>query len=144
MEELKNKEIGFLFKKIDEKLAKNVNEMLETIGITFPQQRVLGFINDFPNHTTTQKEIELFLDVSHPSTNGIIRRLEEKKLVTTEHTTKNGRMSKNVTLTEAGIKICKENAVDREVMENRFRQWLTPEEYDAFEKILVKLYRQLS
>lgn len=48
----------------------------------------MSFIYRKENFTTTQKDLEIFLDVSHPTINGILKRLEEKKFITTEMTKK--------------------------------------------------------
>ena len=40
----------------------------------------MSFIYRKENFTTTQKDLEIFLDVSHPTINGILKRLEEKKI----------------------------------------------------------------
>ncbi len=144
IEEIKNSDIGFLFKKVDEKLSQHVNTVVSSLGITFPQLRVLGFINEAENQETTQKEIETFLEVSHPTTNGIIKRLEAKEFLTTQLTVKNGRMSKTVAITKKGQEICKSDIADRKSMEDNFKSWLTAKEYKTFEEILKKLYKRLS
>lgn len=136
-------DIGFLFKKIDEKLEKQVNSKLNSLGITFAQIRVLIFVHEAENQQTTQKEIETFLEVSHPTTNGIIKRLEEKQLVKTEMTLKNGRMSKNVTITEKGIELCSKNEADKNLLENKFTEWLTEDGKNTLRELLLKIYEKL-
>lgn len=136
-------DIGFLFKKIDEKLEKHVNANLNSLGITFSQLKVLFFVNEAENHQTTQKEIETFLEVSHPTTNGIIKRLEEKQLVKTEMTIKNGRMSKNVAITEKGIDLCSKNETDQNLLENKFGEWLSEDGKNTLRELLLKIYENL-
>lgn len=144
MKKNQNIDIGFLLKKIDEKLSKKQNAELNLDGITFPQLRVLLFVNEQERRSTTQKEIETFLDVSHPTTNGIIKRLEEKDLLTTELTVKNGRMSKTVSITYKGNRICQENEINKDKMEQNFKNWISKKEYESLEKILLKLYKKLN
>ena len=55
----------------------------------------MSFIYRKENFTTTQKDLEIFLDVSHPTINGILKRLEEKKFITTEMTKKRRTPFKN-------------------------------------------------
>lgn len=136
-------DIGFLFKKIDEKLEKQVNANLNSLGITFAQIRVLIFVHEAENQQTTQKEIETFLEVSHPTTNGIIKRLEEKHLVKTEMTLKNGRMSKNVAITEKGIELCSKNEADKNLLENKFTEWLSEDGKNTLRELLLKIYEKL-
>ncbi|WP_296025193.1 MarR family transcriptional regulator [uncultured Treponema sp.] len=136
-------DIGFLFKKIDEKLEKQVNSKLNSLGITFAQIRVLIFVHEAENQQTTQKEIETFLEVSHPTTNGIIKRLEEKQLIKTEMTLKNGRMSKNVAITEKGIDLCSKNEADKNLLEDKFTEWLSEDGKNTLRELLLKIYEQL-
>ena len=136
-------DIGFLFKKIDEKLEKQVNANLNSLGITFAQIRVLIFVHEAENQQTTQKEIETFLEVSHPTTNGIIKRLEEKQLVKTEMTLKNGRMSKNVAITEKGMELCSKNEADKNLLEDKFTEWLSEDGKSTLREFLLKIYEKL-
>lgn len=136
-------DIGFLFKKIDEKLEKQVNSKLNSLGITFAQIRVLIFVHEAENQQTTQKEIETFLEVSHPTTNGIIKRLEEKQLIKTEMTLKNGRMSKNVAITEKGIELCSKNEADKNLLEDKFTEWLSEDGKNTLRELLLKIYEKL-
>lgn len=136
-------DIGFLFKKIDEKLEKQVNSKLNSLGITFAQIRVLIFVHEAENQQTTQKEIETFLEVSHPTTNGIIKRLEEKQLIKTEMTLKNGRMSKNVAITEKGIELCSKNEADKNLLEDKFTEWLSEDGKNTLRELLRKIYEKL-
>lgn len=136
-------DIGFLFKKIDEKLEKQVNANLTSLGITFAQIRVLIFVHEAENQQTTQKEIETFLEVSHPTTNGIIKRLEEKQLVKTEMTLKNGRMSKNVAITEKGMELCSKNEADKNLLEDKFVEWLSEDGKNTLKALLLKIYEKL-
>ena len=135
-------DIGFLFKKIDEKLEKHVNANLNSLGITFSQLKVLFFVHEAENQTT-QKEIETFLEVSHPTTNGIIKRLEEKQLVKTEMTIKNGRMSKNVAITEKGIDLCSKNETGQNLLENKFGEWLSEAGKNTLRELMLKIYENL-
>ena len=136
-------DIGFLFKRIDAKLEKQVNSKLNSLGITFAQLRALIFVNEAENQQTTQKEIETFLEVSHPTTNGIIKRLKEKQLIKTEMTLKNGRMSKNVAITEKGIELCSKNETDKNLLEKKFTEWLSEDGKNTLRELLLKIYEKL-
>ncbi len=144
MDTRRNKDIGFLIKKIDEKLGKNINAKLSLVGLTFVQLKVLVFVFESQFQQTTQKEIESFLEVSHPTTNGIIRRLEEKEFLKTEITVKNGRMSKNVCITKKGTDFCNGNKHDKDLLEKKFEEWLSKDEKDQLAKLLEKVYRNLN
>ena len=63
------------------------------------QMYVLKYLRENQNKMVTQKEIEQYLEVSHPTTVGILKRLESKGFIQTE-IVKEGRFSKQVVLTE--------------------------------------------
>jgi DNA-binding MarR family transcriptional regulator len=95
------KDIGLLLKNITDCLKKQADASSKASGITFSQLQVLEYIANSDNKRTTQKEIESFLNVSHPTVSGIIKRLEEKDLVKTEVFVKHG-IKKSVELSPKG------------------------------------------
>ena len=74
--------IGYLIKNIHDAMEKRSNANLKCYNLTFSQARVLMFLM---NHEgiATQKQIEDFLKVSHPTVVGIVSRLEQNGYVTT-------------------------------------------------------------
>lgn len=75
------KDIGYLIKNIEDKLKIKVDAELKHYNLTMVQGRVLAFLNS-KGGQATQKEIEVFLDVSHPTVVGIVSRLEQNGYVT--------------------------------------------------------------
>lgn len=75
------KDIGYLIKNIEDKLKIKVDAELKHYNLTMVQGRVLAFLNS-KGGQATQKEIEVFLDVSHPTVVGIVSRLEQNDYVT--------------------------------------------------------------
>ena len=73
---MEEKDIGYLFKNINDKLKVKADADLKHSNLTFAQSRVLAFL-DSRGGQTTQKEIEVYLDVSHPTVVGIISRMEK-------------------------------------------------------------------
>ena len=73
---MEEKDIGYLFKNINDKLKVKADADLKHSNLTFAQSRVLAFL-DSRGGQTTQKEIEVYLDVSHPTVVGIISRMEQ-------------------------------------------------------------------
>ena len=70
------KDIGYLIKNINDKLKIKADADLKHSKLTLAQSRVLAFL-DSKGGQATQKEIEVFLDVSHPTVVGIISRMEQ-------------------------------------------------------------------
>jgi DNA-binding MarR family transcriptional regulator len=101
-------DVGFLIKKISDGCEKSVNAAFSESGVTMSQVRVLLYICTQPGQTTTQKELEVFLNVSHPTINGILRRLEDKKMVVTKFTS-SSHHCKQVTATAKGAAILEDS-----------------------------------
>ena len=72
---MQEKDIGYLFKNINDKLKVKADADLKHSNLTLAQSRVLAFL-DSRGGQTTQKEIEVHLEVSHPTVVGIISRME--------------------------------------------------------------------
>lgn len=70
------KDIGYLIKIINDKLKVKADADLKHSNLTLAQSRVLAFL-DSRGGQATQKEIEFYLEVSHPTVVGIISRMEQ-------------------------------------------------------------------
>lgn len=70
------KDIGYLIKNINDKLKVKADADLKHSKLTWSQSRVLAFL-DSKGGQATQKEIEVYLEVSHPTVVGIISRMEQ-------------------------------------------------------------------
>ena len=70
------KDIGYLIKNINDKLKVKADADLKHSKLTLAQSRVLNFL-DSQGGQATQKEIEVYLEVSHPTVVGIISRMEQ-------------------------------------------------------------------
>lgn len=70
------KDIGYLIKSVNDKLKTKADAELKEQKLTFTQSRVLAFLEGRGGQAT-QKEIERFLDVSHPTVVGIVSRMEQ-------------------------------------------------------------------
>lgn len=73
-------QIGCLLKMITDKIKMRADANLAQQGLTLTQSRVLGYLNHNGGQAT-QKEIEGFLQVSHPTVAGIIGRMEQNGFV---------------------------------------------------------------
>lgn len=80
-----NNDIGHLIHLISNKIRAKMNNEVLSHGITSKQSRVLGFLNDRKDIKTTQKDIQTHFEISHPTVAGLIKRLEEKELITTRY-----------------------------------------------------------
>ena len=95
--------IGYQFKLVSDKLKVHADADLKNQGLTLAQSRVLTFLNE-QDGIATQKEIEDYLQVSHPTVVGLVSRMEQNELVETWFDPEN-RRNKMVRLTEKSKKI---------------------------------------
>lgn len=95
---MEDKDIGHLFKAINERMRARFDSQLKKNDLTFSQCQVLSFIN-FNGGQVTQKQIEAFLEVSHPTVVGLISRLEKNGYLSC-HTDENDKRNKVVCQTE--------------------------------------------
>ncbi|MGN0202897.1 MAG: MarR family winged helix-turn-helix transcriptional regulator [Coprococcus sp.] len=75
------KDIGYFIKNINDKLKIKADADLKRYNLTLSQSRVLAFLHK-KGGKATQKEIELFMEVSHPTIVGIVSRMEQNGHVT--------------------------------------------------------------
>ena len=119
------KGIGYLIKMINDKVKVKADADLSTYELTLSQSRVLTFLKS-KDGQATQKEIEEFLEVSHPTVVGIVSRMEQRGYVTTWLDTKQQR-SKMVRLTAKAQTIGEELVRMVQEQENTMLQGLTQE-----------------
>lgn len=75
---MEEKDIGYLIKNINDKLKVKADADLKHSNLTLAQSRVLAFL-DRRGGQATQKEIEVYLEVSHPTVVGIISRMKQNR-----------------------------------------------------------------
>lgn len=128
---------GVLIKKLDKVFKQNFDQELERVGLTFSQMRVLRFLEDNPNTKITQKDISKELDIQHSTTIGLLKRMQEKGLVTVA-VDEDNRRCRNIFLTSKAEEISCEMERGRTIMENRVVASFTEEEKEIFYRLLSK------
>ena len=68
---MSEKDIGYLIKNINDRLKAKADADLKRYNITLAQSRIFAFLNG-KGGQATQKEIEIFLEVSHHNVVGIV------------------------------------------------------------------------
>ena len=74
-------DVGYLIKSINDKLAARADAELKQFNLTMSQCRVFLYLSSRGGQAT-QKEIETFLDVAHPTVVGLVSRMEQNGYVT--------------------------------------------------------------
>ena len=138
----KKTDVVLLIKTINDRLEKRFNAHVNGMGVTAAQVRALDFIYSQKNHTATQKELEAYLGVAHPTINGILKRLEEKRFITTEITV-NRRFVKIVQVTDKAEKFYAEMKKSRIVYEKLLTGGLTGSERDTLVELLLKVQQSV-
>ena len=128
---------GVIIKKLDKVFKQNFDQELERVGLTFSQMRVLRFLEDNPNTKITQKDISKELDIQHSTTIGLLKRMQEKGLVTVV-VDEDNRRCRNIFLTSKAEEISCEMERGRTIMENRVVASFTEEEKEIFYRLLNK------
>ena len=70
---------------IEKQINNNFAGMIKEYSLTGAQISLMVFLYDSKGRTITQKEIEGAFVLSHPTIRGIVKRLEDSKLIWTSH-----------------------------------------------------------
>ena len=134
-------QIGCLLKMITDKIKIQADANLAQHDLTLTQSRVLGYLAR-NGGTATQKEIEGFLQVSHPTVAGVIGRMEQKGFVSCRPDPADKR-SKIVCQTERAAAIAQDMHATIQATEQQMLRSLTPEQIAALESPLRTIYTAL-
>ena len=135
------KDVGYLIKTINDKLKARADRDLKSRDLTLAQSRVLAFLRGRDGRAT-QKEIEEFMEVSHPTVVGIVSRMEQSGYVTTWIDPKNKR-NKMVQLTPQANLVGETLDSTIRAQEERMLRGLTPEQVAQLEQFLLVIYQNL-
>lgn len=137
---LKN-DVGYLIKGINDKLKVKADAELKQYNLTMAQCRVLTYLSS-QGGQATQKEIEVFLNVSHPTVVGIVSRMAQNGYVTC-WPCEDGR-NKYVKLTPQA------EAIDKDMQRNQLENEemllapLSPEDRERLRDLLLTVAEHLT
>lgn len=135
------KDIGYLIKNINDKLKVNADADLKQSNLTLAQSRVLAFLNSRDGQAT-QKEIEVFLEVSHPTVVGIISRMVQNGHLRCWLDEKDKR-NKIVALTPRAKALGDEMEQRIVSNEQRLLASLSPADIEKLKELLLTIYSNL-
>ena len=133
-------DVGYLIKSINDKLTVRVDAELKQFNLTMSQCRVFLYLSSRGGQGT-QKEIETFLGVSHPTVVGLVSRMEQNGYVTC-WPCEDGR-NKNVKLTPKAEDIDKDMRKNMQTNEQKLLEPLSPEESEKLRDLLLKVVQHL-
>lgn len=131
---------GPIMKKISEEIDRKVNIEIKKYNLTLTQARIILFLARKEGKTVTQKELEDFLQVSHPTTVTIVKSMEAKQMVKTSFDDADRRMKK-VKLIWGNETIYSELEQNAENMELQLLAGFSEEEKELFYAFLSRAYK---
>ena len=138
---MQKRDIGYLIKNIHDKLKAKADADLKHYHLTLAQSRVLAYLHSNGGQAT-QKEIEVFLEVSHPTVVGIVSRMEQNGHVTSRIDEQDKR-NKIVKLTEAAEALGTDMEHDISANEQKMLDSLSDADAQRLREMLLAVYKNL-
>ena len=137
---MQKRDVGYLIKNISDKLKVKADAELKQYNLTLTQSRVFAYLGRRGGQAT-QKEIEVFLEVSHPTIVGIVSRMEQNGYVTS-WPSEDGR-NKNVKLTSQAEAIGTEMEQRILAKEQALLAPLSLEDQERLREMLLAIWKNL-
>ena len=128
-------DIGYLLKVIQENAERLANQIYRPADLTSAQVRLMKYVRSREGRMATQKEIEQYFQVSHPTVVGIVQRLEHKCFVRTEMDERD-KMKKLIFLTEYEEKMYQQMKSSHVEMEHILTAGMTEEQIRRLSELL--------
>ena len=129
---------GFKFRLIHESFAAIINRQLKDDDMTFSQLILISYVWENRDKKVTQKDISEALHIKHPTTIGLLKRLEEKEMLTVIVDPDN-RKFRNIVLTPKGEKYVKKNKERKRNTDSTLTEGMTEEEIAKLRELLDKV-----
>ncbi|MDD3369359.1 MAG: MarR family transcriptional regulator [Lachnospiraceae bacterium] len=134
-------EIGYLIKQISNKMKISADAGLKKHNLTLAQVELLKVI-DSSGGQITQKEIEIRMEVSHPTVTGIVSRLEKQGFLKCYPDTDNKR-NKVVCTTEKAKQIGQELSECMRLHDSMLLKGLSADEKNELQRMLQIMYQNI-
>ena len=136
--------IGSMIKILSETIGQKVNKNCKEFNLTMQQMKILHFLKMREGaKEASQKEIQNFMRISHPTVVNILRLMKEKGFIETSTSHEDKRM-KIVRLTGKEDKFVKDVISEREEMEKQLVKGLTQKDQENLRWYLKKMYENLT
>lgn len=137
-----NDDVGFVIKLINDDIEKKSNQKLKQFNLTLSQGLVLAYLHERNELKTSQKDIENYLGVAHPTVVGILSRLESKGLITSQFDPEDKRI-KNIYLTQKEASIYNDMRDFQSQMEQNLLRGLTDDQIRELMHLLKLIYHNI-
>ncbi len=138
---MKKSDIGCLIKLISDRMRTLGDADLKQYDLTFSQVRILSYLHRY-GPEATQKDIESYLDVAHPTVVGLVSRLEKNGFVEC-HTDARDRRNKMVRLTPKADEIKSKVDEKKKQNEQQMAKGLSGEELEELVRLLKQVYSNI-
>lgn len=132
--------IGFLIKKISDRLLSELNYNLKKYDITARQLEVLDFINELDS--ISQKDLSEHLEVKHTTVIELLKKLQEKELINKSQNEENAKYNV-ITLTDKGKELAEQLGTFRDEVENIIAKSLGKENRESLIHSLNIVYKNI-
>lgn len=139
---MKQKTVGYLLKQITDRIKISADTALKEQTLTLSQARVLKYISDYGG-AVTQKSIEDYLQVSHPTVVGIVSRMERSGFLDSYFDEGDRRM-KMVCLTEKAQCISQKMQTRMDMQEQQLLKGLSQESIDSLYHLLEIMLKNVT
>ena len=137
------KDIGAMIKILSEALRQQANRDCREYNLTMQQMRIIHFLKKRENNeVTSQKDIQDFLKISHPTVVNILHLMKNKGFIETSVSPKDKRV-KLVRLTGREEGFVTQMIQNRERLERQLVKWLSPKEQNDFLRFLKLAYQNI-
>ena len=135
-------DIGFLIKLIHDALDREINRELESVHLTNSQLAVLNYLHFKEDTETSIRDVQEYLNVSHPTAAGLVKRLEQKGFVhiLVDPSDKRARV---ICLDSAVSKLFSSDAHSTTELEEMMMKGLSSTERDQLRDLLLRVYRNM-
>lgn len=130
--------VSFKFKLIHESFVAIFNRQLKDDDMTFSQLMVVTYLEENTEKRVTQKDISEALHIKHPTTIGLIKRLEEKEMIKVVVDPDN-RKYRNITLTKKGADYIAMSKERRKNTDSYLVNGMTEDEVKKLRELLDKV-----
>ena len=137
------KDIGAMIKILSEALRQQANRDCREYNLTMQQMRIIHFLKKRENNeVTSQKDIQDFLKISHPTVVNILHLMKNKGFIETCVSPKDKRV-KLVRLTGREEGFVTQMIQNRERLERQLVKGLSPKEQNDFLRFLKLAYQNI-
>ena len=131
--------VAFKFRLIHESFAATFNRQMKDDDMTFSQVILLSYLWENRERKVTQKDISEALHIKHPTTIGLLKRLEEKGMLKVVVDPDNKKF-RNIAITSKGEAFIEMDHERRKERENSLVKGMTADEIKQLRHLLDKVY----